>query len=210
MTKFSPNRVIKYFIIGDLILWTGWGVADPFFSIFIINSIEGATLFSIGLAVAIYWMTKAAVQIPTALILDRNDGEKDDFYILIIGLCVIGTSVLAFVFAEKLWQIYLIQFIKAVGFALYIPGWLAIYSRHLDKGHTAFEWAVNSSAGAFGIGLAGIFGGSIANWFGFEFVFVSTSLLAFLSAIILFFSRDFILPKDKIKIIPDKQTIRNQ
>src|SRR3989304_3220994 len=135
MTKFSPNRVIKYFIIGDLILWTGWGVADPF---------------------------------------------------------------------------YLIQFIKAVGFSLYIPGWLAIYSRHLDKGHTAFEWAVNSSAGAFGIGLAGIFGGSIANWFGFEFVFISTSLLAFLSAIILFFSRNFILPKDKIKIIPDKQTIRNQ
>ena len=104
---------------------------------------------------------------------------------------------MAFIFAEKLWQIYLIQFIKGIGFAFFVIGWLAIYSRHLDKGHTAFEWAVNSSTGAFGIGLAGIFGGSI-----------STSLLAFLSAIILFFSRNLIMPKDKTKMI-FKQPFKN-
>ena len=162
------NKIIKYLIISDLLLWGGWGVVDPIFSIFIIENIAGATLVSVGLLATIYWGVKSIAQIPISIILDRNKGEKDDFYMIIAGMLIAGISAFGFIFAKELWQVYLIQFFKSIGFALYIPSWMAMFSRHLDKKHTAFDWALNSSAVGIGIGLAGIIGGLIASLFGFK------------------------------------------
>ena len=194
------NKIIKYLIISDLLLWGGWGVVDPIFSIFIIENIAGATLISVGLLATIYWGVKSIAQIPISLILDKNKGEKDDFYMLIAGILIAGASGFVFVFAEELWQVYLIQFFKGIGFALYLPSWMAMFSRHLNKNHTAFDWAINSSAVGIGIGLAGILGSFIASLFGFKSVFIATSLLAIFSAIILLLIRKSVIPKSKIEI----------
>ncbi|MEK9154637.1 MAG: MFS transporter [Patescibacteria group bacterium] len=204
------NRVVKYFVISDLLLWTGWGVIDPIFSVFIVSKIVGATLLSVGLMATIYWLTRAVFQIPISLYLDKNDGEKDDFYILIIGIIIVGISALGLVFSKELWQIYLIQFVKGAGFALYLPSWLAIFSRHLDKNHTALDWAINSSAVSLGVGLAGIIGGTVATLFGFKLVFLSASVFAILSAIVLLLVSNSIMPRDKAKVALEKQLLRNQ
>ena len=194
------NKIIRYLIISDLLLWGGWGFIDPIFSIFIIENIAGATLISVGLLATIYWGAKSIAQIPIAIILDKNKGENDDFYMLIAGILIAGASALAFVFVKELWQAYLIQFFKGIGFALYLPAWMAMFSRHLNKKHTAFDWAINSSSVGIGIGLAGLLGGSIASLFGFKSVFIATSLFAILSALVLFLIHKSILPKNRIEI----------
>lgn len=194
------NKIIKYLIISDLLLWGGWGVVDPIFSIFIMENIAGATLVSVGLLATIYWGVKSIAQIPISIILDKNKGEKDDFYMIIAGMLIAGISAFGFIFAKELWQVYLIQFFKGIGFALYLPSWMAMFSRHLDKKHTAFDWALNSSTVGIGIGLAGIIGGSIASLFGFKSVFAATSLFAIFSAIILLFIRKSIIPKKETEI----------
>lgn len=194
------NKIIKSLIISDLFLWGGWGIIDPIFSIFIIENIAGATLISVGLLATIYWGTKSIAQIPISIVLDKNKGEKDDFYMLIAGMLIAGVSAFSFTFAETLWQVYLIQFLKGIGFALYLPSWMAMFSRHLDKKHTAFDWAINSSSVGISIGLAGIIGGSIASLFGFKFVFIATSLFAIFSAIILLLIRKSIIPKKETEI----------
>jgi len=194
------NKIIRYLIISDLLLWGGWGVIDPIFSIFIIENIAGATLISVGLSATIYWGIKSIAQIPIAIILDKNKGEKDDFYMIIAGILIAGASAFIFIFAKELWQVYLIQFFKGIGFALYLPSWMAIFSRHLNKNHTAFDWAINSSSVGIGIGLAGLLGGLIASLLGFKSVFIATSLFAIFSAIILLLVRKSIIPKKKIEI----------
>src|SRR3989344_8523704 len=127
--SFMPNvnRIIKFFVFGDLIMWSGWGFIDPLFAVFAIKSIEGATLISIGFLATIYWVTKGILQIPISLFLDRTEGEKDDFYALILGLMVTGISAFSFMIVRTMPQVYLVQFIKAIGFALYIPAWSAIF-----------------------------------------------------------------------------------
>ncbi len=192
------NRIVKYFIIGDLIMWTGWGFIDPLFSIFVIKNVAGATLISIGLLATIYWITKGILQIPISLFLDRTDGERDDFYALIFGLMVTAVSAFGFILVKEMWQVYFLQFVKAVGFALYIPAWSAIFSRPLDKEHTAFDWAVSSSSVSLGIGMAGFIGGSIASLAGFNFVFLMVGMMGLLSAGLLLFVPDLILPKKTV------------
>lgn len=179
-------------------MWTGWGFIDPLFSIFVIKNVTGATLISIGLLATIYWITKGILQIPISLFLDRTDGERDDFYALIFGLMITSVSAFGFILAKEMWQVYLIQFIKAIGFALYIPAWSAIFSRHLDKEHTAFDWAVSSSSVSLGIGAAGFIGGSIASFTGFNFVFLMVGMMGLLSAGLLLFVPDLILPKKTV------------
>lgn len=189
------NRIIKFFIIGDLFMWAGWGFIDPLFSIFVLKNIGGATIISVGLLATIYWVTKSILQIPISVFLDQYDGEKDDFYALIFGLMIIGLSSFSFMITRTIGQVYFVQFIKAIGFSLYIPAWSSIFSRHLDKEHTALEWAISSSSVGLGIGAAGFVGSSIASIYGYNFVFLLTGLMALIGAGILLFVPDLILPR---------------
>lgn len=191
----SINRVTKFLILSDLLILFGWGMIDPIFAIFLIQRVEGATLISIGFLATIYWIIKALLQIPISLVLDKTDGEIDDFYAIIFGLMVIGVSAFSLMLVTEMWQVYLVQFIKAIGFSLYVPAWSAVFSRHLDRGHATFDWAVQNSTVGLGIGLAGAIGGSIASIFGFKVLFLFIGLLALGSAAVLLFVPDVILPR---------------
>lgn len=191
----SLNRAARYLIAGDLFLWSGWGLVDPIFSIFIVREIVGASLISVGILATIYWVAKGILQIPISLYLDKTDGEKDDFYALILGLLIGSASSFGFLVVQTIGQAYLVQFLKAIGFALYVPSWSAIFSRHLDKDHTAFDWAISSSSVSLAIGAAGFIGGSIANFFGIRAVFLMTGLVGLIGAWIALMVPDLILPR---------------
>ena len=77
--KFKINRVIKYLILSDLAFWSGWGLFNPVFAIFIIEKIQGGNAFVVGAAVAVYWITKSLLRIPIGIFLDSLTGEKDDY-----------------------------------------------------------------------------------------------------------------------------------
>jgi MFS family permease len=201
----SINRITKFLILSDLVILFGWGMIDPIFAIFLIQRIEGATLISIGFLATIYWIIKALLQIPISLILDKTEGEIDDFYAIIFGLMIIGVSAFSLMLVTEMWQVYIVQFIKAVGFSLYVPAWSAVFSRHLDRGHATFDWAVQNSSVGLGIGLAGAIGGSVASLFGFKILFLLVGLLALASAAVLLFVPDLILPR---KTISEPQIVR--
>src|SRR3989344_4084352 len=127
--NLNVNRVVKYLIMVDLFLWGGWGFVQPMFSIFILKKIEGSTLTTIGLAGAVYWGVKSLVQLPVASYLDKREGEKDDFYALVVSLLILGVVAFWFALVEKIWQLFVVQFFFALGFALYTPAWSGIFSR---------------------------------------------------------------------------------
>ncbi|MBU4264318.1 MAG: MFS transporter [Proteobacteria bacterium] len=194
--KLNINRLVQYFIFADLIFLAGWGLFDPIFAIFVVQKIEAATITTVGLLVGVYWIVKSLVQIPVSLFLDKIEGEKDDFYTLIIGLLVAAIALFSFMAATKIWHVYTIQVIKAIAFALYLPSWRAIFSRHLDKGKIAFEWALSSTSVGLSMGLMAIVGGVIAG-FSFNSIFLFGGLFSLSSALILLFMPDLVLPRHK-------------
>lgn len=197
--ELGINRVVRYFILADLTFLAGWGLVDPILAIFVVDKIAGATLVTVGILAAIYWIVKSAIQIPIALYLDRNQGEKDDFYAIIIGLLIASLSLFSFMAASKVSHLYLIQLIKAIAFGLYVPAWAAITSRHLDKDKVAFEWAVSSTAVGLSMGLAGLISGWLASY-GFNLVFLFGGFLSLASALILLLAPDLILPSQKASL----------
>ncbi len=197
LKDFKISRLIRFFVIADLLFWGGWGFITPVFALFVVQRIAGATILTVGIASTIYWITKAIFQMPVALYLDRHDGERDDFHALVSGLILAGFAAISFVLVKTTAELYFVVFLQALSFGLYTPSWSAIFSRHLDKKNYAFDWSLDSTAVGIVLGITATIGSVIAAVFGFNAIFVSASILSFSSAILLLFVPDLILPVAK-------------
>jgi len=193
--NIKVGRLVKYFVISDFFLLAGWGLIDPVFSVFIIQRVVGGTLLTVGIAAAIYWILRSILQIPIAKQLDDIPGEHDDFMALIGGLMLIGISAIAMCWVTQVWELYAIHGAQAVAFALYYASWPTIFSRHLDKDSIALDWSLDSAVSGIGAGVTGFLGGVIAGTLGYDVVFVSAGILAFIAAFVLLAVPDLILPK---------------
>jgi MFS family permease len=192
---FKVNRVIKYFVISDLLFWGGWGLINPIFALFIVDRIPGGTVFAVGLASALYWIVKSVFQIPVALFLDRRDKDHLDLHILIIGLMLAGFVSMSFPLIPSTAGLYALMVLQGIAYGLYTPSWSAIFSRHLDKSHYAFDWSLDSTTIGLSSGIAALIGGTIASFFGFEMVFILTGFFSFMSALLLLAVPDLVMPR---------------
>ncbi len=191
--NFTFGPFIKRFIVADALLFGGWGFVDPIFSIFIVREIPGASLVTVGITVAIYWVAKSLIQVPIALFLDKTDGEKDDFYTLIASLVVVSVGAFGMTLATSVWHVYFVQIVKALGFAMYVASGPVIFSRHLDPGHNALDWSMDSTIVGLAMGVSGFFAGVIATWFGYDAVFLLAGIFGLIAAIMLSTAGKFIL-----------------
>jgi MFS family permease len=193
--NIKVGRLVKYFVISDFFLLSGWGLIDPVFSVFIVQRVVGGSLMAVGIAAAIYWIIRSVAQIPIAKYLDRTPGEHDDFMALVGGLLLVGISAIAMCWVTQLWELYLVHALHAIAFAFYYASWPTIFSRHLDKDNISLDWSLDSAAAGIGAGVTGFLGGVIAGTLGYSVVFVGAGIMAFLAAFVLLAVPDLILPK---------------
>lgn len=197
----SLNKVVKVLIISDFFFLFGWGLVTPILAIFILESIQGGDVKVAGIAVGIYWIGKSIIQIPVAKYLDRNHGEKDDYLALVFGTFLASLVPLGFIWASLPWHMYVLQGIFAVGAAMALPSWAAIFTRHIDKGQEAFSWGLDSSALGLGAGIAGIIGGTVAKDFGFTYLFIGVSVLGIIATLSFLLIKNNLLPKTKKQMV---------
>jgi predicted MFS family arabinose efflux permease len=211
---FKPiNTVIKTLIASDVLLITGFGFISPILAIFITQKIafgdtaEAAKIA--GFSMAIYWGIKSLLEIPLGNYLDKNHGEKDDVIFAMIGNGLAAFSAILYIFSSQAWHIYVLEAIYSVGMAMNIPAWTAMFTRHIDQGKEAFEWATRSTFIGIGAGAAGALGGLIASNFGFNFLFITVAVFVLLSSLILFAILKMVSPRNKkIPRTPETKTLQ--
>ena len=206
---FKVNRIIRALVLVDLFLWGGWGIVNPIMGLFIINRVTGATVLVVGIASALYWIVKAVFQVPAALYLDKGEGDNRDFRALVCGLVIAGFAAMTFPIISSVPGLFMAVFLQAIGYGLYSPAWSAIFSRHLDKDHYAFDWSLDSTTIGLASGVAALIGGTLANFFGYSAVFVLTGICSFISALVLLFIPNGILvPRSTVsKAVAEAETM---
>ena len=198
----SINKVIKIFITSDLFLNWGWGLLGPVFAIFIVKNIaagnvaQGAEIA--GFAALTYWMVKSSLQIPVGKYLDKNHGEKDDFWFMVLGTFLVGLVPLGYLISSLPWHIYGLQALHGIAMALVVPSWSAMFTRHIDKGKEAFEWGTRSTIIGFAIGIAGAIGGILVAILGFKIIFIMVGTFSIISAALLLLIYKEIAPRDHL------------
>ncbi|MCK9578424.1 MFS transporter [bacterium] len=180
------NRIVKYLILADLAFYSGWGLVSPVFPLFIQQNIStegiiGGSIVIASTAAGIYWITKALFQYPVGYFLDNQKGDKDDYFFLVLGLCLASTIPLLYTLAQTAWHIYTIQFFYGISMAMNIAGWRALFTRSIDEGKEASQWSLDDSLLAIGQGVFGILSGLFVFLFGFTATFLLASGLGIVS-----------------------------
>jgi len=205
------SKIIKVLIASDFFLNLGWGLLSPVFAIFILqnitanNSLKAAEVA--GLAALFYWIPKSFLEIPIGYFLDKRRGEKDDFWVMVLGYFIIAFVPLGFLFSAVPLHIYLLQILHAFGMAMALPSWLAIFTRHIDKNKEAFEWSLETTSIGVGAGIAGGLGGIIVAALGFKVMFVAVSILNFVSAIVLILIKNNVSVRGDGFKVPEKPVV---
>jgi len=179
------NKIIKYLVLADIAFWTGWGLITPVFAIYIVENIVGGTALVVGIATAIYWTVRSLLVFPIGTVLDKYDGDRDDYLFLVAGNLVASLVLFGYIFAVLPWHIYLLQFFYGLGLAMSIAGWRSLFTKRIDRGKEASEWAIDDAVISLGCGIAGLISGWIVTVLGFARSFLIAGILGILSVVVL-------------------------
>lgn len=186
------NKIVKVMVASDFFFNAAFGLFSPIFALFIAFKITGDNAKAAevaGFAAMIYWIVKSFLQIPIGKYLDRNHGEKDDFWFMFLGHLITCITPFGYLFSTAPWHIYLLQVIQAIGMALLIPPWYAILGKHVDKGMEAYEWGLSSTVLGIATGITGAIGGIMVAVFSFELIFIIAGAINIFAALLLLYTK---------------------
>lgn len=179
------NRVIKLLIFSDFIINFAFSLLSPIFAVFLLQKIEGSTLEVVGLATTFYWLARILTTVPLSKFMDKTDGERDEFYFVIIGTFVMSSVPLIYLLINQPIHLYIVQFIYGIAGSMAVPAWRILFTDHLDRGKTGFEWSLEDVAIGSSTAIAAYVGSVMAQRFGFTAVLVVLSILGYLSTLML-------------------------
>lgn len=179
------NRFIRALIVSDFLLYFSYGLLTPILAVFVTKQIPGATLETVGLATAIYWIAKSLATIPLARLMDSTDGEKDEFQFMFWGSLLMSITLMSMYLATTPDHIYIIQGLFGIFNSMAIPGWRILFTNHIDRGKTGYEWGLWDVAVSMGVGISAYVGSIIADLFGFGTLFLVVGGVGILGSLIL-------------------------
>jgi len=182
--KLSINKIVFFLIKADFFFFSALGFVAPIFAVFLTEKLRDGSIEVAGFAVAIYWITKSIFEIPIAKFLDKKRGERDDLLFLVAGYFIVGLIHFGYTQATLSWHIYILEAIYAIAMAIAMPGWSAIFTRHIDKGREGFEWSVEHVTYSIGTGITGALSGIFVSKYGFNAVFVIAGVVAIIGSLI--------------------------
>lgn len=86
--NITVNWAVQILLLYLFAINVAGGLFGPLYAVFVVESIIGASLSTVGFALGLAALAKSIVQIPLARFLDKHLGEKDDFYALIVGAAI--------------------------------------------------------------------------------------------------------------------------
>lgn len=185
MFKTNVNLVVRILVMSDFFLFFSVGLLSPIYAIFVLDKIEGSTLEIIGFATAVYWLSRVISVIPLSRLMDKIKGEKDEYYLMLLGTLMISSLPLCYLFVTQSWHIYLIQAVNGVAFSLVIPAWRVIFTKNMDKERIGFEWSLDDVGVGIATAISAAFGAFVAQRYGFETLFIFIFLVGFSSVLVL-------------------------
>jgi MFS family permease len=179
------NRVIRHLVISDFVLNFAFGLLAPIFAVFVLKNIQGSSLRVVGLATTFYWIARTASTVPLSRFMDKTNGERDEFYFIIAGSFIMSSVPLFYLFASQPWHVYLIQLILGLANSMAVPAWRILFTDHIDRGRTGFEWSLEDIAIGVSVAVSAYLGSLLADKFGFGIVFVLLAILGYIATLIL-------------------------
>jgi MFS family permease len=135
----------------------------------------------VGILISLYGLINTILQPIMGVISDRIEQRKP---LILIGLFLMGSGTLAFVFANQFSHLILIRTLQGLGVALTVPASLAIMAAATAKQTRGGSMGVYSAMRMMGFASGPLIGGYIHVKFGFNTAFYTGAAFVFLALIL--------------------------
>jgi len=135
----------------------------------------------VGILISLYGLINTIMQPLMGVISDRIEQRKS---LILIGLFLMGSGTLAFVFAHQFTHLIIIRTLQGLGVALTVPASLAIMAAATAKQTRGGSMGVYSAMRMMGFGSGPLVGGYIHVKFGFNAAFYTGAAFVFLALVL--------------------------
>ena len=167
----------------NLIFVFGASLLGPLYAIYVKEEI-GGDILAIGWAFAIYMVTVGVVSYIAG---KMGDKIKEKEYLLAVGYFIRVIGFFCYTLISTIGGLFFLQLLLGIGEAIANPSFKSIYSVHLDDGRESTQWGIWDMFYSIMVGIATIIGAVVVNSFGFNILFYTMSLLAFIAFLVLLF-----------------------
>ena len=197
------NKTLRTLVISDLFILSSFGLIQPIFAVFVLKSIAGATITSIGIAVTVQLFAKAALQILIARWADEERGNCRELYALIFGSLIICLVPVGYIFTQTVFHLYLIQALYGIGQALSYPSWRVLFTRYTTPDHVGMEFGIYDTTTSFGVAAAAALGAYFVDTFSFSRLFIVVAVMSLVGTafLVTIFQQEFTCKTSLIKKI---------
>ena len=175
------KKIIQLLILSDFFIITGFGLVNPILAVFINQNIIGGSIAAVGIATALFLLTKSLLQIVVSEKFNPRDRNK----LLLTGTFLISLVPFLYAFSSDIWQIYAIQILHGIGNALAFPAFIGLFTLNVSKKAPGLEWSIYSTYTSLGGGVAALLGGWIASSLGFKMAFLLQGVFVIIGFIVL-------------------------
>lgn len=167
------NLALKTLFFYNSIFVFASSIVGPLFALYIQKFQSNPMVISGIWAIFIIFTT-----IFTFLLSKFGDRVKEKEYYLLAGFLIRSFSWFAYIFAQNIYAIIIIQIFLALGEAFGSPSFDALVYEHIDSTKKVSEYSEWKIISNFTTALATILGGFLVYRFGFEILFLTMSLTA--------------------------------
>ncbi len=191
--KYS-NKALKILIISDTIFFSGMALVEVVFSVFIVTNIPHGSVINLGVGNAIFMLGILISEPLLSKFYDQDKDGKRTYYGFLIGNLLKSALRLLFVAIHSVNMFYTVYFVLGIVHSIEYPAFSKLFTSHLDRGYESSDWGFKD----FFVSLGKIFtffvSGYIATYLGYNFLFVLSSAIMFISGVLIPFvyKRDLI------------------
>ena len=170
------NRILNILLYSSFFLIFSIGLLGPIYAIFVEDI--GGDVLTAGSTYAVYSIVMGIV---IFLLSKWEDHVKHQEKLLVASrvLTVVGTA--GYLFVSSPTDLFLVQVIIGISYAIGAPVYDTMYSKHLERGKGVSQWGVWESMDAIVTGISAFLGSLIVALFGFHILMIVMLVFSFLS-----------------------------
>ena len=143
------------------------GMFGPIYAIYVQKI--GGDILAAGIAWAVFMIISG---VGILLMGNIQDKIKRDKTSIIVGYALMSLGFLGYFFVSNVSQLFLVQVLMGISAVILTPAYDSFYTKYLEKGKFASQWAAWEGVWHIVTGIAALVGAFLVKLFSFKFLFL--------------------------------------
>lgn len=179
------NKVVILLTLSDVFAWGPFLIITAISAVYLATKLGENIVEIVGIGTSIYFVTRALFQIPIGLLTDKLKSDKDEIFILILGVLLMGLPYIFYPQISNPIHYYILQLVFGMGVSLNVTNWRKLFATNVDSGREGIQYATYETIMSIATAILSTLIGIIASLgeIYFDIVIVSAGIVMMLGSI---------------------------